>query len=366
MTHERITRRELLLAAAGSVVAARARAADGFSFPLLGDLHFDRLEHHDMEWLTREKPGDVAQVKNYSRLTQEVLPRLLPEIRTTIAEAAGRVPFCLHVGDFVEGLCGTPELARRHCAEAVEFVREAKLGRPFLFTKGNHDVTGPGSVEAFDQVLLPFLSGESRQELRSASYAVTEGDSQFLFFDAYRPESLDWLEKTLERRAAKHVFVVIHPPVVPTGARSTWHVFAAERQRAQRQKLLTLLGRNRAIVLCGHLHKHGVLVRRTEAGPFAQVMVSSIMPNPMAEPAAVVTEYGPDLVQLEPRFSPETEAQRRENLRLEQPEIRRFEYAETPGYALLHVAARGVSAEFYSGLGRRRWKNVDVTKLMET
>src|SRR5690242_12301759 len=95
LTHmtKKLTRRELLATAAavpgmasvGGWMASNettARAADApaltasFSFPLLGDLHFDRLAHHDMEWLAKEHPGDVHQVQNYSRITAEVQPPL--------------------------------------------------------------------------------------------------------------------------------------------------------------------------------------------------------------------------------------------------------------------------------------------------
>jgi len=272
------------------------------------------------------------------------------------------------VGDLVEGLCGTPELARRHCEDALAFVREKRLGAPFLFTKGNHDVTGPGAAEAFDQVLLPFLAGEAKQELKTASYTVEEGDALFAYFDAYRRDSLAWLERALEGRRARHLFVVVHPPVVPFGARSTWTVFPSQR-REERDRLYRLLGRHRALVLCGHLHRAGVVVRKTEEGSFLQLMVSSVIANPEAGPKQPVSgagEYGPDLVRLEPHFSPETEPQRREVLQAEAPSIRHFEYAEAPGYAMLEVNGPSVTARLYSGLGGRLWKSLDLSGLLSS
>src|SRR5581483_4852709 len=116
-----------------------------FSFVLLGDLHFDKLEHHDFGWLERNKPGDLSQIKNYSKLTAEVMPQLFARLSTCVSQlqaASSQVPFVLQVGDLVEGLCGTEELAALQNREALEFVRDSKLGVPFLFTKGNHDVTG--------------------------------------------------------------------------------------------------------------------------------------------------------------------------------------------------------------------------------
>ena len=57
--------------------AVPASEDDAWSIPMLGDLHFDRLAHHDMDWLAREHPGDVRQVENYSQITHERMPALL-------------------------------------------------------------------------------------------------------------------------------------------------------------------------------------------------------------------------------------------------------------------------------------------------
>lgn len=361
----RLSRRRLLAVGAAFALPAGEGA---FAFPLLGDLHFDRLEHHDMAWLEREKPNDVAQVRNYSRLTETVLPRLFAEVREQIAAATLPVPFVVHVGDFVEGLCGTPDLARVHCRDAVAFVREARLGTPFLFTKGNHDITGPGGPEAFDAVLHPFLAEEARQQLRNACYLVEHGGATFVYFDAYRRESLPWLEATLAERRPALLFVVIHPPVVPYGARSNWHVYANPAQQEARERLLRLLGRHRAIVLSGHLHKYSVLVRSTDDGPFLQLAVSSVISQPDGEPRSLlegVAAYSPDQVRVEPRFQPETEGERRARLTAEAPAIRHFQYADAAGYAWIAVRQRRVIAQIYTGLGRRRWRELDLTALLD-
>jgi hypothetical protein len=366
--------RRAFLTAAGSALgltlpagaADERNPASGFCFALLGDLHLDRLEHHDMEWLRREKPNDVAQVESYSRITREVAPGLFEELREQIA-ARKDTAFAVHIGDFVEGLSGTPERARTHCRDAISFLRQAKLGTPFLFCKGNHDVAGPGAAEAFDEVLLPFLAGEARQELKTASYVMEHSGALFVYYDAYSRDSLAWLEKTLQGRQAQHLFFVIHPPVVPFGARSTWHVFAHERQQDERTRLLNLLGRHGAIVLCGHLHKFGTVVRKTDEGAFVQLMVSSVIPNPGTVPrdeVSGVDRYGPDLLRLEPSFQPDTAELRRKLLLSEAPFVRQFEYADAPGYAIVEVAGSRVSAAIYSGLGRRLWKTIDLTGLL--
>ena len=96
--------------------------------------------------------------------------------------------------------------------------------------------------EAYDRVMLPWLGGQIDQDLKSASFALTHDRDLFVFFDGYRPD-LDWLGKTLEGGgASRHVFFVVHQPVVPYNARSNWHVFARAEHQVQRGRLLELLG----------------------------------------------------------------------------------------------------------------------------
>src|ERR1051326_7154056 len=77
-----------LLGPAGNWALAAGDDVGDWAFPLLGDLHFDRLEHHDHEWLAKEHPGDVSQVQNYSRITREMTPPLFERVRESLAELA--------------------------------------------------------------------------------------------------------------------------------------------------------------------------------------------------------------------------------------------------------------------------------------
>jgi hypothetical protein len=338
-----------------------------FAFIALGDIHFDRLEHHDLDYVRQKHgEGDIRQILNYSRLTETVLPKTFAELREQVKTFQPSVDFVAQLGDFVEGLCGNPHLARRHCEEAVAFVKGTQLGVPFLITKGNHDITGPGALDAYNAVILPFLSEQLGQPINSASFFVRRSDTLFVFFDAYDGESLNWLEKVLSSQQAKQVFVLLHPPVVPIGARSLWHLYAHPEKQTQRQRLLNLLGRHRAIVLTAHLHKFGIVMRRTNEGAFVQVTLNSVIPSPEIEPQQVlkgVEHYGGELVKLEPSFEPQTEPQRRASLEAERPFIGYYEYADAPGYAIFVVDGSTVRAHFYVGLGKRCWRTVDLTAL---
>ena len=358
---------------------ARASSKDPFSILLLGDLHFDKLDRHNLDFLQKNKPDDLRQVREYSALTRDVLPRLFVSTRAAIQELYPspdtRVAFALHVGDLVEGLCGTEEQTRQLDADALDFVRGAKLGVPFLFTKGNHDITGPGAADAFKSVFHPFLGEQAAtlggdSKMGAARYLIEQGDALFCFFDAYDRESLAWLEASLARRTARHCFVVIHPPVVPYGARSTWHVFSNERDKAQRERLLELLGKHRAFVLSGHIHKYNLLVRATpRGGKFLQLGLSSVIYQPEGPPQHVlsgVKEYNGDQVSVEPNFSPGTEKQRRAVYQTEAPFVRQFQYADLPGYAVLHVEGARVKVRIYSGVGRAVWRSLELSELLES
>ncbi len=384
------TRREFLrwsaTAAAGTALApsllpaalpAPASSA-AFSFVLLGDLHYDKLEHHDLAWLDRTHPNDLSQIKNYTRITHEVMPRLFATVRETVAElnrtAATRVAFVLHVGDLVEGLCGSEELSTRQNTEVLAFIRDAQLGVPFLFTKGNHDVTGDGAREAFANVFHPFLSRQTALvapgtgTLRQAFFPVESGNAQFAFFDAYQTkDSLAWFEAVAAQRTAEHLFVVVHPPVVPYGARATWHVFSSDREKASREKFLGLLGRQRAFVLGGHIHKFNTLARATPGGGFAQLALSSVCNAPALEmktPLSGVDAYTGDQISVEPSFSPGTKPLRRAVYADERPFIKAFEYADLPGYAVVTVDGPRVAARMYAGCSRQAWRTVDLSRLL--
>lgn len=357
--------------------ASANRQGAPFSFILLGDLHYDKLEHHNMAWVQADKPNDVSQIQNYSRISRDLSPRLLATVRDTITDLnrhpATRVAFVLQAGDLVEGLCGSEELSVRQNTEALAFVRDAQLGVPWLFTKGNHDITGPGAVAAFGSVFHPFLSEQARAlspatgPLKTARYTVEHGNAQFVFFDAYEAAaSLEWFEAVAAKRSAEHFFVVVHPPVVPYGARSTWHIFSNEKERTRREKFLSLLGDQHALVLGGHIHKYNTLTRAAGRGRFAQFALSSVITAADVAPKTELSglkDYTGDQIRVEPSFSPDTEAARRAIYEAERPFVKSFEYADLPGYAVVTVDGAKVTVKMYSGVSRNLWRTVDLTAL---
>jgi hypothetical protein len=116
-------------------------------------------------------------------------------------------------------------------------------------------------------------------------------------------------------------------------------------------------------VLCGHLHKYSFLVRRTEGGRFCQLAISSVASTSDGRTKDTlddVQDYRPDLVDLEPKHSPDTIALRRANLAAERPFIERFEYADTWGHANLNIGTGKSTADVFRALADQPWKRIDL------
>jgi hypothetical protein len=357
-----------LLVLVGGGLPARAGSDGGAAFILLGDLHYDRLDDHDEPWL-KARPDDYRQVtQEYTVYTREhwadLMQLLLRRSRTLEPPVAGLV----QLGDLQEGLAGTPELARRMTRHAVEALRPRDFAAPWILVKGNHDVTGPGAREAFDEIVLPFLRDELRQEIPDANYACRIGDAEFIGLDGYGGyRFLDVLEKMLEASTARYRFVAIHQPVIPVTARC-WHVLGEPKDQAARERLLTLLARHRAVVLCAHLHKYSVVRRMTPAGPVVQVMINSVIRETGDRPPYwYTTEYGESLLAREPRFSPDTQVRRAAVLREEARHVTHFRLADLPGYGVLTTggASGDIRLRVYPGLSEKAQEEVDLGVLLD-
>jgi len=342
--------------------AADAQADEEYSFVYLGDLHFDRMSHHDLEWVRAEKPNDIRQIEEYIESTEEYAPGLLKRINSSIESANGRIKMVVQGGDLTEGLCGSRQLQETQFRDVRAFIRDYIPDTVFLATKGNHDITGPGAKEAFDNVMLPWLSAECGRQIDSASFCYKQGSDLFVFFDAYE-RNLDWLESTLSETQYRHVFVVMHPPAVPYNARSTWHIFSKEHEKEARERFLDILGSSGAIVLTAHLHKYGVLTRKTSGGAFVQFSMNSVISSPdtsVRNQLEGVENYGAGLLDLEPEFQPQTRTLRRRMLEDEKPYIASFEFASFPGYAVIEVCDADVTADIFVADSDKAWKSVSL------
>jgi 3',5'-cyclic AMP phosphodiesterase CpdA len=338
-----------------------------FNFLLLGDLHFDKPEHHDMDYLRTKYPNDIVQVQNYSRVTRDHLPALMGVAKEKAAKL--KADFYLQLGDFVEGLCGSEQLAQKQTDDFISFVADQDLKRPFFVVKGNHDITGVGAPETYVKTVLPWQSQELKSPTSAANVTFVHKNARFVIFDCYAAEeSLTWLKEVLAQHKEEILFFCVHAPVVPFNARSNWHVFAKPNQQPLREQLLNLLGQHKAIVLCGHLHKTNFLTRSTPKGNFVQVCLGSVIPSPTApvkDHLQGLESYNADLVRLEPDFAPASLEERRDNLTREAPYVKYYEYADFCGYGTVSVTDKNqVTLSVFANLETKPWKTINLSSLL--
>jgi 3',5'-cyclic AMP phosphodiesterase CpdA len=326
------------------------------SFILVGDVHFDKLTLHDMAWLQANQPNDVSQVNNYSQITQANHSAFMSELLHQSQIVTPGVAGIIQLGDLQEGLAGNYTLAAQMAREARDSLHALSFVPPWILTKGNHEVTGPGGAEAFNDVILPFVSSELNQSVTGTSYSYRIGDVQIIVIDSYdRGSLLQFLRSQLTSSTAKFKLIATHMPVIPVTAR-LWHLF--QDDPANRDSLLNLIAMHKAIVLCGHLHKYSVVKRSTPFGPILQIMVGSVISNrDKHTPTYYVTEYGPSLVDLEPTYDTRT------YLASEAQYVTDFRMAEMPGYAVLSLNSEtgGRSLKFYAGLGEYLYETVNLS-----
>jgi len=346
-------------------VATAADAPGGpWTLEVLGDIHFDKLSHHDMDWVAREKPDSIRQIESYSETTEKNYPKLLQKLKMEVA-ADSTCQSVIQVGDLVQGLCGSEPLARIQCEEAIASLRDLDLGIPTWITKGNHDITGPGALEAYEKFVVPFCGASDAPKPSPNPSQFTREQNGWLvvMYDGYANGSLDWLENILANREPGRLIFVVHQPVVPYNARSAWGVYVKASQSEKRERLMRLLGKHRAVVLSGHLHKHSFVERDTAEGPFTQLAVCSVANRLDGEARDLITgieNYTPDLVDLEPNHSPKTIDARRAILAAEKPYIRRFDYGAFWGRVKLHISGDKIEAGIYQMLSDEPWKTIDL------
>lgn len=336
------------------------------SFIILGDLHYDLIDDHDMDYL-KTKPDDLRQVKEYTTITEENWADFMGVLQQKIQRVKPPVKAVIQLGDLSEGLAGTEEKARQMAFNAMKAVDDAQLGVPWIIAKGNHDVTGPGSVEAFQEFYVPmFRKQTANPEINNASYSYRHEDVQITCIDPWDKETdmVAFLDQELSTSDAKFKFVIVHEPIIPVTERC-WHTM--RRNPEQREKLLEVIAKNKAIVFCGHLHRYSVVSRNTAYGPIVQVMVLSVVRDRnYQKPSHLITEYGSSLAENKSDWQPETLETRKAILDEEAKHVSFYKQTDLPGYAIVKVDAKkeSVKLEYYAAFGKKPYDKIDLTKLL--
>lgn len=335
---------------------------------MLGDLHYDLLEDHDMDWLNT-KPDDLRQVtKEYTVYTETNWSDFMGILKRKAQTVKPPLKAVIQLGDFSEGLAGSEQKADQMASNAMKAIEDVNMPAPWIIIKGNHDVTGPGAVEAFQKFYIPLIRKQTNNpEINNASYSYTIGDVQITCLDPWdkNTEMVSFLENELSSSKAKFKFIAIHEPVIPVTERC-WHTM--RKNPEQREKLLEVIARHKAIVLTAHLHRYSVVSRNTPFGPIVQVMVISVIKDRnYLIPSHVITEYGPSLAENVPNWQPETLEARKAILTEEAKYVSFFKQTDLPGYAIIKTDGKKgtIELEYYAAFGKKPYDSIDLTKLLK-
>lgn len=338
------------------------------SLIVLGDLHYDLPGDHDMEWLAK-KPDDLRQVTTqYTVYTRKYWTEFMEIIRRKSSSVKPGVIGIIQLGDLSEGLAGTPDKARQMAGNVMKAVTGSGMPVPWLLTKGNHDITGPGAIEAYNEYYLPVMRNQTgNPEIKGGNYSYEKNNILIVFADPF-DKSVDmtiFLENELSRSKAAIKFVAVHEPVIPVTERC-WHLF--RNQPEKREKLLEVIAKNKAVVLCAHLHRYSVVRRETKYGPIVQIMVVSVVSDKDYKvPSKIITSYGASIAENVPEWQPETIEQRKKMLEEESRYVTFYKQTDLPGYAVLKIDPRGksIKSEYFAAYGEKPFDVVNISKLAE-
>lgn len=335
------------------------------SLLVMGDIHYDRLEDHDMEWLATRGDNLRQITQEYTVWTRDNWPAFSAHVSTVVKDPSRNIAGLIQLGDLSEGLAGSDEKALGMATGAIAAIDSLHLTVPVVLTKGNHDITGPGAKDAFNQVFLPAMARLSHRgkELKRATYLTEIGDDvAIVAYDPWdRHSTPEMLDSLLRSTKARHKFVSIHEPVIPVNYRC-WHVYRKDDD--MRQRLLRAIASNGAVVLCAHLHKFSVVKRDTEWGSIVQVQVNSVVrDNNFHAPATIETRYNREIVTSRPESEPATLDQRCEWIEAEMPHVRYYTYCDLPGYAIITINGDDIVLNYYGGTASEPFTTLNLSKI---
>ena len=337
--------------------------AQDASLIVLGDMHLDKFEWHDMDYVYT-RPQDFAQIsKEYPFYTATYMPHLLKLIKKNTTLHTPPVKAILQLGDLMQGVSGNKLLALNMGNSCIGILEDMQLSVPWILTKGNHDVSNsPGQPEAWRETILPFISKQTKKPLNNGIYTFKVNEEiqlfvleQFFSDDEKLPETaiIDFLSKELPDSKAKYKLLLTHQPVIPVTDKC-WHLFSDIRRPlsdlAIRDSFLELLAEHHVIVLCAHLHKYSKLVRQTPKGIIVQFMFNSVINNFQSTSQVKSTSNFPSEPDIDKSWQPHTLDKRLNILQEEKKFILSFYKEDSSGYGMITLKDGSLSVCYYRGL----------------
>lgn len=243
---------------------------------LLGDVHYDspdvRVE------VAAKRPEYIRNITQW----ESAIPDMLKKAGI---RSADNIDFAVQLGDFIQGDCGSKEKHAQALKTSIQKMSE-HIQAPLHVVKGNHDIRGAGGQAAYLDVVFPYMEeklGMPSAVKGSAHYAVLHKGDLYIYYDSIKP-SVKFLEQALSKHAnARHVFFLTHLPILPSsfGKQPDWVVYGQRPNRPEeRRRVVSLLAKHNAIVLCGHIHRTGIVRYRSDEGTITQVSIFSMSMTP--------------------------------------------------------------------------------------
>lgn len=338
------------------------------SFILLGDVHYDLIENHNLSWVKENYPNDIKQIADYTAITKNNWDDFMKHLRFVVKTNMPEIKGVVQSGDLSEGLAGDDK-ADQQAKSVMKAIDKSNLGIPWIITKGNHDITsGTAAKKAFNDHYIPMIRKQTGNfSIHSANYTYRIGNIEFFVVDYYERNDVDpliWLDSAARSSTAKVKFAVFHEPVIPVTER-VWNMY--RKDDVNRQRLLKIMATNKLIALVGHLHRYSVARRETECGPVVQIMTSSVIENRDEISTSIITQYGPSLAENS-SFEPSTVEFRKAYLKAEQPFVTYYKQCSLQGYGILQVdeTTNNILLKYYGGFSDVPFDTVDISSLMHS
>jgi len=178
-----------------------------FSFAVLGDIHYVNKKYHRKVLDGENRLPAKQDIRRYDWMTGNIFKPMLSEIKRYNPD------FLVQTGDIVAGNCDNSKMDVLEMEEALDVL--TGIEKPVLTAKGNHD-----DNDAYQKVILPYLSGVLNRDLSKTYYTFVYDDSYFVFIDDldFVQGNLEneWLIKELRKgKDSNHLFLFGHAPLFP-------------------------------------------------------------------------------------------------------------------------------------------------------
>ena len=333
-----------------------------YNIALLGDIHYDRMDLHDMEvykkfnpkvplsqgvlnkdglfswrsqtmWVNESLGEDIKRTtpKN-EKMWKKNMPELLDNAAKTAKECNS--DYLFQLGDMVQGDAGTYELHKKMVSGGFNAMT-SRFSCPVLSSIGNHDTRGPGGLQSWREIVQASYDKNVKCiDRKDANFYFEHGGDIYFFYDFLNPD-LDMLEKAA-KMPCRYFFFVSHIPVVAAQKAGIKNVVSDDTER-----LLSILLECNAIVLSGHTHGIALYNYNSNGKNITQFVINSTLRNPKVQ-----KNFTPKV-----SFSKDNKNSKKQNAlwdKLFEGKVNVEVLTQGSGFGILRVSDEGVYVDFYN------------------